>query len=140
MRVTIEFQVPGEPKGKGRPRAAKTKRGVRMYTPAATKTYEQAVQAAAVPAMAGRAPLTGPLELTLRVVMPVPASWSLKRKAAALAGLELPAKKPDLDNILKAICDGLNGVAWTDDALVVDATVRKRYGAEPGVCVRIERL
>lgn len=138
--MAIEFLVPGEPKGKGRPRAAKTPRGVRMYTPAATKTYEQAVKAAAEPAMAGRAPLTGPLELTLRVVMPVPASWSRKRKAAALAGLELPAKKPDLDNILKAICDGLNGTAWTDDALVVDAIARKRYGAVPGVFVRVEQL
>jgi Holliday junction resolvase RusA-like endonuclease len=42
----------------------------------------------------------------------------------------------DLDNVVKAVFDGLNGVLWRDDVLVVDLRVRKRYAATP--CVRVE--
>ena len=38
--------------------------------------------------------------------------------------------------MVKAIFDGLNGVLWRDDVLVVDLRVRKRYAATP--CVRVE--
>lgn len=34
-------------------------------------------------------------------------------------------KKPDADNVLKAVLDALNGLAWVDDAQVFSATVRK---------------
>jgi Holliday junction resolvase RusA-like endonuclease len=46
--------------------------------------------------------------------------------------------KPDWDNVGKIVCDALNGVAWHDDAQIVDAHVEKRYGIEPMVCVVIE--
>jgi len=48
----------------------------------------------------------------------------------------LPTTKPDADNVVKAVFDGLNGVLWRDDVLVVDLRVRKRYAATP--CVRVE--
>jgi Holliday junction resolvase RusA-like endonuclease len=54
----------------------------------------------------------------------------------ALAGEVLPTTKPDADNVVKAVFDGLNGVLWRDDVLVVDLRVRKRYAATP--CVRVE--
>jgi Holliday junction resolvase RusA-like endonuclease len=38
-----------------------------------------------------------------------------------------PIKKPDLDNIAKAILDALNGVAWHDDSQVVELIVEKCY-------------
>ncbi|MNP83694.1 Endodeoxyribonuclease RusA [compost metagenome] len=65
---------------------------------------------------------------------------SKKRKAMAIAGELFPTKKPDMDNVIKAIYDGLNGVVWKDDVQVVDAFVRKRYGEVPGVHVRIVPL
>lgn len=34
-------------------------------------------------------------------------------------------EKPDADNIAKAVLDGLNGVAFEDDAQVIDLEVRK---------------
>ena len=103
MTEVITFTVPGEPQGKGRPRAFRAGRGVRMYTPAKTEAYEQAVATAGRQAMAGREPMVGPLAVDLMAVVSVPASWSKKRRAAALEGLELPAKKPDADNVAKAI-------------------------------------
>lgn len=67
----------------------------------------------------------------------VPSSWPKTKKAQALAGTIRPTTKPDQDNVLKAIFDGLNGVAWRDDVQVVDITSRKRYAPLPGVYVEI---
>ena len=50
-----------------------------------------------------------------------------------------PAKKPDADNILKAVCDALNGFAWKDDAQVIEAHVRKVYGLTEGVTVTVRQ-
>ena len=47
-------------------------------------------------------------------------------------------KKPDADNLAKAILDALNGVAYPDDAQIVKLTVRKRYGEADMVHVLIE--
>lgn len=140
MRDVISFVVPGDPQGKGRPRAARTRKGLRMYTPKRTEAYEDLVALLGKQAMAGHQPLEGPQEVELGIAVRIPASWPKKRKASALAGLELPAKTPDIDNIIKAICDGLNGVAWIDDAQVVDVIARKRYGEQPGVTVTIRGL
>ena len=138
----IVFTVLGEPVGKARPRAFRAGNSVRMYTPAKTKTYEQVVASAGLIAMADAKslPITGAVLLDLSISVGIPASWSKKRKAAALAGNEYPAKKPDADNIIKAICDGLNGIAWVDDAQVVDVIARKRYSADPGVHVQIQPM
>lgn len=38
-----------------------------------------------------------------------------------------PAVIPDLDNYVKALCDGLNGVLWTDDSRICSFSVSKRY-------------
>ena len=52
----------------------------------------------------------------------------------------LPAKKPDTDNIAKAILDALNGLAYYDDAQIVELTVAKRYGTVPCVEVVISEV
>ena len=48
-----------------------------------------------------------------------------------------PTRKPDFDNIGKIICDALNGIAYRDDAQIVDALVRKFYSDTPRVIVEI---
>lgn len=42
--------------------------------------------------------------------------------------------------MLKAICDGINGVVWVDDTQAVVVAMRKRYGSTPGVCVTVEEV
>lgn len=129
----IELIVPGVPVGKGRPRAATRGKHVTLYTPEKTATYEGTVALAGHQAMAGRVPLAGPVSVTMGIYLPVPASWSQKKQQAALRGQELPAKKPDSDNVVKAVFDALNGVVWVDDVQVVDLVLRKRYAEIPGV-------
>ena len=56
---------------------------------------------------------------------------------AALNGELKPTVKPDLDNIAKIVADALNGLAYRDDSCIVDLVVRKRYGVEARVEVKI---
>ena len=133
--TAITFHVPGAPVGKARPRATTVAGRARMYTPAKSVSYEGLVAMQAQLAMEGRQLLEGPVRLHLLVGLPVPASWSKKKQAAALARQVLPTKKPDWDNVAKAICDGMNGVVWRDDVQACSATVDKVYSATPGVTV-----
>ncbi len=140
MINAVCFTVPGEPQGKGRPRIGKVGQHARMFTPAKTVAYEGMVAHAAQEAMRGAPLLEEPCRLELDVLCSVPASWSQKKQAQALRGELRPAKKPDADNVLKAICDGMNGVVWKDDVQAVDVLLRKVYAETPGVRVRVAAL
>jgi len=56
-----------------------------------------------------------------------------------MAGLfELPVKKPDLDNYVKQILDGMTRCGyWTDDNLVCEIIAKKYYSEKPGWLVTI---
>jgi Holliday junction resolvase RusA-like endonuclease len=128
----IEVRIPGEIRGKGRPRFA---RG-RTYTPEATRNAEAWVRSCASQAWPA-APLDGALGIRLEIGVPVPASWSKKRQVLALDGLILPTSKPDLDNQLKLIGDACNGILWRDDAQIVTATVSRRYVEVPAALLTV---
>lgn len=135
MRLT--FEVPGPVKGKGRPRATVTQGGhARMYTPADTVSYENHIRGCYLQAF-GRQMVQPPVVLEVAAQFAVPKSYS--RKKAALCGQNIirPTCKPDADNILKAVADALNGVAYADDSAVVEMRVSKRYGPYPTLFVRI---
>lgn len=40
-----------------------------------------------------------------------------------------PTVPPDVDKVLRCLCDALNGIAWADDAQVTRVVVSKRYAA-----------
>lgn len=120
----IQFFVPGEPRGKQRPRV--THRGT--YTPKETTDAEQAIGWECKCVMNGAKPLEGPIELEIIAVFPVPESWSKKRRQDAY----WKTTKPDGDNLAKLVGDSLNGVAWIDDAQVARQTIIKRYASGGG--------
>lgn len=136
----IEFVVPGEPQGKGRPRIGRVGQHAMMFTPQKTVAYEGLIALAAQQAMGERDLITGPVTLVMRMFHPIRPSWSKKKQAQALANEILPTVKCDADNCLKAVCDALNNVVWKDDVQVVDLILAKRYSATPGVHVRIVPL
>ena len=140
MLTNVAFVVFGVPVGKGRPRMSRQGGFSRLYTPEKTTSYESQVAHAASQAMAGHGLLEGACMVELDITMPVPASWSKKKTAAALAGAVYPTVKPDKDNIIKAVYDAMNGVVWRDDVQAVDGVQRKRYGAVPCVRVRVAVL
>lgn len=66
-----------------------------------------------------------------------PKSWSQKKRKAALQGVVHHIVKPDLDNVLKAVGDALNGVVYEDDSQIIDCHIRKAYAETPRVEVFI---
>jgi Holliday junction resolvase RusA-like endonuclease len=132
----IVIELPGEPRGKGRPRFAKG----HAYTPATTASYERDLAWAAKIAMRGRKPLMGSLRVTVTAFMSIPSSWFAASRRDALAGVIRPTGKPDWDNVGKIAADALNGIAYIDDSQIVTATVSKVYAATPALRVEVEPL
>lgn len=130
------FVIPGEPVAKGRPRV--TSRGI-AYTPAKTKNYETLVKELYWAQYAGFGLMQGPLKLSVRAYFQIPKSASKKRRIAMQEGKERPLKRPDVDNVIKAIADSLNGIAYGDDSQIVTATIEKYWGT-PRVEVEIDEL
>jgi Holliday junction resolvase RusA-like endonuclease len=113
---------------------------VTTHTPEKTVAYEGLIAHSGRVAMAGRTMLLEPCGCRVLIDCQIPASWSGKKQRQALAGEVMPKAKPDTDNVIKAVFDGLNGVVWRDDVLVVDLHVRKRFAATPGVRVEVWAL
>lgn len=125
--------LPGAPAGKGRPRFSR--RSGHAYTPAKTRSYESMLQGAAIEAMSGRPPIEGPIRVVIAAHFPVPASWSMKKRAAALLGAIRPGR-PDWDNLAKML-DSFNEVVWHDDSQVYDGAIIKRYSETPMLRVTV---
>lgn len=134
----ISFVVPGRPFAKQRHRASVNRRTGRVHTynTEANESFERQVGTIAQPFFTE--PLTGPVLLSLVAVFEPAASLS-KAKRAALLGT-YHTQKPDRDNLLKAAKDGLNRIAWTDDAQVADGICVKVWGAVAETRVIIEPL
>lgn len=134
---SLSFLIPGDPRGKGRPRFSSGKGFVRTYTDDRTAAYENLAALAAKDALDGRAPFDVAVSVYLRAQYRIPKSTSKALRARMLDGEVQPTKLPDLDNVLKAVLDGCNRVAFTDDALVTSIRAVKVYSESPGVFVTI---
>jgi Holliday junction resolvase RusA-like endonuclease len=118
--MKIEFTVPGEPVGKGRPRF--TKDG-HTYTPQKTRDYEDKI-VQCWKCQSGKGFAAGvPLAAHITAYFPLPKSLS-KKRAAAMDGTP-HTKRPDADNVAKAILDALNTHAYNDDSAIASLTVWK---------------
>jgi Holliday junction resolvase RusA-like endonuclease len=138
--VKIEFIIPGEPKGKGRPRfGGKTKGGRPIVrTPEDTAAYENLV-VIEYRRQTGGAAFPAGVWLSLRAdaYFAIPASAPKTRQKRMEDGEIRPVKRPDADNVLKIIADSLNGIAYYDDAQIADCRIRKFYARKPRVEVII---
>jgi len=130
----VTFKVDGQPRGKGRPRFARRGAFVSTYTDAKTVAYEDTVRQAAQKSMGLSEPLKTALDAFIYISFAVPLSYSKKRKEACLNGLERHTKKPDIDNVVKAVLDGCDKVIFENDCQIVNLYVTKKYG-EP--CVEV---
>lgn len=94
------------------------------------KPWRSTVAAAAGAAYSGEQ-LAGPLQMVVQFAFVRPASISAKRRP-------LPAVKPDLDKLLRALLDGItdSGI-WRDDSQVVTLLATKVYADRPGVRVQL---
>ena len=79
-------------------------------------------------AMGSSEPLEGALEAFIYVTFPVPASYSKKRTEACLSDSEKHIKKPDLDNVIKCVIDGMDKIVFLNDSQITSIHSTKVYG------------
>ncbi len=132
--MKITFSVPGVPTGKKRPRFARRGRYVVAYQPKEDAARENLVALAYREAAGNAPPHSGAVAIDIEAVFVPPQSWSNKRKADPGE----KTSKPDLDNVLKSVCDGLNGVAFVDDAQIIRVEAGKRYGERNEIIVALD--
>ena len=127
--MKIEFVVYGKPQGKQRPRFSRRSNSV--YTPKNTQAYERQIAKAYRAAANGLSFGDKPVEIWITAVF----------AKAKTSKKEYPTIKPDIDNIQKAVFDGLNGVAYNDDKQILTAVIHKTFckfdGEEPRLLVTV---
>ena len=128
MTFMVNFTVYGEPVPKARARHRFTGKFVQSYTPKKTKDYESEVAIMAKAAMGSSEPLETPIAVHIYVTFAVPPSYTKKRLEACLSGSERHTKRPDLDNIVKSVTDGMNGIVFKDDSQIVSIHAKKVWG------------
>ena len=117
--VTFSAVIFGNPQPKQRARKGK---GNRHYTPAETVRYERSVRAIA--------------QLTL------PPSWRKDGTYSLHVEAHFGDRRPrDIDNVIKAVSDGLNGVAFGDDNQVTRVSgIKHLASSEPRTVVTVTWL
>ena len=102
----IKIVIEGDPIPAARPRFS----GRRCYQPKRNRQYRQRVIEAASVTMKGRAPFEGALSAVVKL-------YRKYKRTARIYG--------DVDNHLKALFDGMNGLVFKDDRQIVRCVVEK---------------
>ena len=121
MEQKITFVIPGPAKSKDRPRI--NRQTGRVYTPNATHKYEKLVKECY-----GDRYFFDSQYISVKITFKfsIPKSYSKAEYYEALIG-EIRPKKADIDNYIKSVLDGLNGVAFTDDRYICHLEAEKIY-------------
>lgn len=133
--MIVTFIIPGTPVPKGRP---KFYNGIAV-TPKKTREYEALVKDVYM-STCGQYLGNSALVCYINLFFQIPKSYSKSKIISIATGHLHHTKKPDVDNCVKAILDGLNGLAYKDDSQIIEIRARKHYadGGEPRAEVTIE--
>ena len=136
MRDHVVFTVEGEARGKARPRV--TQGGAHTYTPDPGGFVERVTAAAIVADLQKYAEYEGAVEIMVLIDRAMPKGWSRRRKEEMED--EPCLVKPDANNVLGAVLDALNHVAYRDDAQVYWPQAKKLWAYEHSVQVGVTYL
>lgn len=138
----VTIRVPGVPIAQPRQRTrvihVNGRHMAANYTPAKAPVndFKAALRYAAGKAYAGP-PLSCPLSVHLTFIFPRPKQLIWKSKPMPR---QPHTKKPDADNIAKAVLDGLNNVVWRDDSQIYAVHAWKLIAAgdeQPHVLIEV---
>ena len=134
----MKFVVKGKPIGKQRPKFARRGNFVTTYTPQKTKDYENTIKNTFLSQIDEKydKDYSGAVKIKIWAFFEPCKSYSKKKYNELLETPHL--KKPDGDNIIKIVCDALNGIAWKDDSQIYDIQIFKYYDEEDKLIVEID--
>lgn len=149
----LTVRVAGEPCAQGRPRAAVIAGRARIFDPKDSRNWKATAREAM--RLALRHPATTSSHVERMTALPFPAG---PVRVVILARFTCPKgeqrkreprperwrdKKPDAENVAKAVLDAATGVLWADDAQVADLrvlTATAAQGMAPEVVLIVEAL
>ena len=134
--MIYEFEVPGKVIGKGRPRL-NSYTGV-VYTPTKTKDYESLVEQYFLLKYPRFKTLEGRIKVSIIAYFSIPKATKKSDIKEMLDNNISPTKKPDIDNIVKAVLDSMNKFAFKDDNQITKLEVEKKYALEDKIYIKIE--
>ena len=129
--MTFCARIYGYPTPWARPRFQRRGAFVQVFEKKEVTDWKRTIQAQAI-AVKPEIPLSGPLQMSLVFYLPRPASLP-KRVLHHV-------KRPDIDNLFKALADALNGIAYVDDSQIVRLCAAKVYSEQPGVSILIDEI
>ncbi len=135
----INLVFDGEPIPQGRPRASYRGGRVHVRDTDKSRNYKNYIRTMAQLQYKGK-PLEGALQAHVDVYRPIPKSTSNVRREKKENKEIRPIVRPDLDNYIKSIFDGLDKITWNDDAQVVELSASKFYSINPRVEIIIKEL
>lgn len=126
--MELKLVIYGKPIPQGRPRFSRTGHA---YDPQKSREYKDNVRLWVTQQIKGKGIQLYECALCvdLTFYVPIPTSWSKKRRMEADAGIIRPTVRPDIDNLVKAVTDSCNNLLWKDDCFITDLHARKRYTA-----------
>ena len=130
----INFTVRGPPVPWKRAR----RRGKQYYTDDKVANQKDLVALACRAARDSRELWSGPVVMRMIFCIPMPKSWSDKKKTAK--HLKPHTQKPDGDNLAKLVCDALNGVLYVDDAQVCSVMVHKVWTVDGQTAIEAREI
>ena len=134
--MIYEFEVPGKVIGKGRPRL-NSYTGV-VYTPTKTKDYESLVEQYFLLKYPRFKTLEGRIKVSIIAYFSIPKATKKSDINEMLDNNISPTKKPDIDNIVKAVLDSMNKFAFKDENQITKLEVEKKYALEDKIYIKIE--
>lgn len=127
-----------EPVPKGRPRFHVQGRRVITFTPQKTHVFEQTVALEYAQKCTEFFEKHIPIDVSIVFGLPIPKTTTKAKRREIENGKIQHNKKPDIDNLTKAVLDALNGIAYEDDAQIVSIVASKKYAAKPFLEIYIE--
>ena len=130
----LVFDVPGESRGKARPRV--TKGGQHTYTPDPGGFVERVGEyATKARAETGFVLTAEPVSLQINIVRRMPKGWSGVKKDRMHD--EFAPRTPDIVNVAAAICDALQHILYENDNQVVHLVVNQTWGEDHSIQIQI---
>jgi Holliday junction resolvase RusA-like endonuclease len=137
----VRIVIDGKPPKKDRPRFRSIGKFAQTYSTKETVECEKRVSRA-WKEQGGGVTFDGAVSVGIDIFYEVPASIAKnsKKRASAMIADKWKVTKPDIDNVIKSVLDGLNGLAFSDDNQVAVLKSRKMYGKKEKTVVTVESL
>ena len=132
MKVLYHQFISGIPRAQSRPRLGQ--HGNFYSDSHAVKEWKEVIEATFL--FCRKPTITGPVLLRVTFYMPRPKNMEGDNDSPLIPHI----KKPDTDNLLKAVMDSMSAAGiWKDDAQVYRTDAEKYYaGSKPGVQITVE--